>query len=183
MSSIYQLHISLNDTDPSIWRRLYVPADILLSHLHTTIQLVMGWEDSHLHSFVHNRKFYGIVDPYDEMGTIDYTKVRLNDLLKRKGSTLIYEYDYGDSWEHTVLLEDSNVKTTPIFLPYCIEGEHACPPEDCGGIPGYESLVRIMANPDDDEYDEMVEWLGKVYDPKAFYLDDINIALQHYTYL
>ena len=174
MSKIYKLRIELIDSEPKIWREFYIDSNILLPDLHIAIQVVMGWEDAHLHQFVHNRTFYGMPELYDELGTVDYQNIKLSKLLTKKNDKLIYEYDFGDSWEHKIQLENIETDITLPQLPYCKNGKMACPPEDCGGIPGYENLVSVLSNPKNEGYESMIMWLGGKYDPKVFDLDLVN---------
>ncbi|NOY58369.1 MAG: plasmid pRiA4b ORF-3 family protein [Calditrichaeota bacterium] len=175
---IYQLKITLLGSDPPIWRRIQIRSDIKLSDLHDVLQDVMGWYDAHLHQFIHDSIYYG--DPsLDDFEPIeDETKVRLDELLTRVRSKLIYEYDFGDSWEHEVRVEkvlspDPNTK-----YPVCLEGERACPPEDCGGVWGYADMLKILANPKDPEYEEWLEWVGDDFDPEEFDVDEVNEILK-----
>ena len=178
MNKIYRLRIELIGSRPTIWRKFYVPKRILLPDLHNVIQSVMGWEDAHLHQFIHNGKFYGIPDPYGELGISDHGNIKLSELLAKKNDKLIYEYDFGDGWQHRITLEAIGADRELPQLPYCEKGKMACPPEDCGGIPGYENLVRTISNPKDEEYESTMMWLGRQYDPKMFDSDMVNRKLE-----
>lgn len=178
MNTVYKLRVELIYSEPTIWREFYVDGKMLLPNFHIAIQVVMGWKNAHLHQFIHNRTFYGMPDPYDELDTVDYQKIKLSDLLIKKGDQFIYEYDFGDSWAHTITLQNIEVHRKIAQLPYCDKGERACPPEDCGGIPGYENLIRVLSDPKDEEYEDMMMWLGGNYDPKTFDLDTVNKALK-----
>ena len=180
-SEWYQLKISLNNVKPLIWRRFVVNSDIKLPDLHKVIQTVMGWTNSHLHQFVADKKFYCEPDPDSATEYTDYIKVKLNQILAKENQSIIYEYDFGDGWEHEIVLE----KILPEHIkkhPYCTEGEKSCPPEDCGGPFGYEDLLGILSNPDDDEYKEMIEWLGDDFDPEYFDIEEINDMLKDRDY-
>jgi hypothetical protein len=138
----------------------------------------MGWTNSHLHQFIKNKEFYAEPSLEDEMGTIDYSKIKLSAMLKKEKDTFKYEYDFGDSWEHTLLLEkilpiDSNIK-----YPVCIDGKMNCPPEDCGGVWGYSDLLKILSDPKHEEYEDYIEWLGNDFDPNEFDLEEINMMLR-----
>jgi len=178
MKAIYKIRIELIYSEPLIWREFYVEANTLLPEFHEIIQIIMGWENAHMHQFIHDRNFYGMPDPYDELGTIDYQDVKISDLLTKKKEALIYEYDFGDSWEHKIVLK--SIEETVGFnqLPYCEKGKMACPPEDCGGIPGYENLVRVLSNPEDEEYEDMIMWLGGKYNAELLEIDKINKNLK-----
>jgi hypothetical protein len=183
MPDIYQLKVTLLGTDPPIWRRLLVPADLILAKLHDVLQIAMGWEDSHLHEFSVGKQIYGRPNPEERyfgsgLPTINDRKVRLEDVLPRARSKLVYTYDMGDSWEHGVVVEKRLPADPNLTYPVCIGGERACPPEDCGGVPGFYGLLEAIRNPDDERGEEMLEWLGKEYDPQAFSVEDVNCALQ-----
>ncbi len=177
---IYQIKITLMGSKPPIWRTVLVPCDIKLGALHGVIQMAMGWTESHLHQFIANKKFYGVPDEDFELETEDETKYKLSQLLTKEKDSLIYEYDFGDSWEHKILLEKILPFDTEIALPVCLKGKRACPPEDCGGIWGYEELLNTISDPKHPDYEEMMEWLGGEFDPEEFDLDEINEDLAEY---
>ena len=179
--AIYQIKVMLNDCKPPIWRRVLVEDTTTLSKLHTILQTVMGWTNSHLHQFFINDELYG--EPDDEDGYNEDLKnekrFHLNRFVERKGFKFFYEYDFGDSWEHTILVEAILPVEKGAFYPRCIEGKRACPPEDVGGVRGYEDFRKVIANPKDPEYEEMLEWLGVKFDPERFNLERVNEALRH----
>lgn len=180
-SEWYQLKITLNNVEPLIWRRFVVNSDIKLPDLHKVIQTVMGWTNSHLHQFIVNDKFYCEPDPDSVSEYTDYSRVQLNQILADENQSITYEYDFGDGWEHEIVLE----KVIPDHIkkyPYCTEGEKSCPPEDCGGPIGYEDLLKILSNPDDEEYEGITEWLGEYFDPEYFDIDEINEMLKDEDY-
>ena len=179
----YQLKVTLNGAKPPIWRRILVPSDIQLGKLHIVLQVVMGWTNSHLHQFVSGRTFYGIHDDEFsfEMEVEDENKYKLNQLLKSEKDALIYEYDFGDGWEHKIVLEKILPHENDKQLPRCIKGKRACPPEDCGGIWGYQGLLDILKDPEHQEYEDMVEWLDGEFDSEAFSIDEINERLSRYV--
>lgn len=176
----YQLKISLNYINPLIWRRLVVKSDITLPELHKIIQTVMGWSNCHLHQFSANGKLYSEPDKKSLLEYIDYRKINLNQVLSKK-QPITYIYDFGDGWEHEIELE----KILPNHIkehPYCIDGERSCPPEACGGPPGYEELLRIISDSGDDEYDEVLEWLDDSFHAEYFDIDEINNMLKNEDY-
>lgn len=172
-SVVYQFKITLLDTKPKIWRRIQI-ADCKLNTLHYHIQAAMGWTNSHLHHFIIGRQRYGIPkwldDPILASKVIDSTKTMLSDLLPANGKKMKFEYTYdmGDDWEHEILFEGCPKPAPKTKYPLCLEGERACPPEDCGGIPGYEHLLDVIADPSDDEYAQVQEWLGGPFEPEEF---------------
>jgi len=185
-SQIYQLKITLNGSRPPIWRRVQVPADIRLSRLHQVIQIAMdGWEDYHLHHFIVGQRpdwvFYGVPNPeYDDWGPPMQNEalIKLNRILKSEKDKFMYEYDFGDGWGHIILLEKILSPEDGVFYPRCIKGKRACPPEDCGGIWGYMQLLEVISDPENPEYDNMLEWLSDDFDPEYFDLAGINNQLK-----
>ena len=179
--SIYQLKITLNDSKPPIWRRILVPDSISLHQLHTILQIVMGWTNSHLHQFIIDDEYYG--DPEDdEMGDMKNEKrYRLNQFVRRKGFKFIYEYDFGDSWEHIILVEAILPIQKGAQYPICLEGKRACPPEDVGGVWGYEEFLEVISNPKHPEHEEMLEWVGEDFDPEFFDIEDANLGLRQFA--
>ena len=177
--SIYQIKVALNGSKPPIWRRVLVPKKINLSKLHSVIQIVMGWDDYHLHLFQINQQSYG--DPTDEIDLDTRKKsenrYRLNKIINTKGQKFTYEYDFGDGWLHTILLEKRLPVEEGHSYPVCIKGKGACPPEDVGGIWGYQNFLEAMADPDHEEHAEFLDWYGEEFDPKAFSLEDVNSEL------
>src|SRR5213075_1496372 len=142
-TEIYQIKVTLLRTAPPIWRRLLVPSDITLADLHDLLQLAMGWTDSHLHEFLFRGKRYGSTNP--EVGVteaIDERKVRLNQLLSRVGAKIVYTYDFGDGWEHGIVLEKGLPVEPNMAYPLFSGGRGACPPEDCGGLGGFYNFLK-----------------------------------------
>lgn len=177
---IYQIKISLIGAKPPIWRTVLVPSDLGLEDFHDVIQVAMGWTDSHLHQFIDDKKFYGIPDDEFGMEMEDESKYMLSQLLQDEKDSLTYEYDFGDSWEHKILLEKILPYDSNTLLPVCIKGKRACPPEDCGGIWGYEELLETISDPKHPDYKEMLDWLGGELDPDEFDLKEINEDLAEY---
>jgi len=178
---LYQLKITLRYSAPPIWRRVVVPANMPLSLFHEVIQIAMGWTNSHLHQFVAGRVFYGPSEPeFDDLGTkfLDEAKYSVSDLAPCLKSKFTYEYDFGDSWEHVILLEKVLPPDAPFEHPVCLAGANACPVEDCGGIYGYYNLLRALKNPKHEQHDEMSEWVGGSWDPEWFDLNATNAVLK-----
>ena len=180
VKNIYQIKISLSGAKPPIWRTVLVPSNLKLAAFHDVIQVAMGWTDSHLHQFVANNVFYGIPDDDFGMEMEDESKYKLSHLFKKEKDTIIYEYDFGDSWEHKLLLEKILPDDGKTALPVCIKGKRACPPEDCGGIWGYEELLETILDTNHPEHADMLEWLGEEFDPEEFDLEQINKDLAEY---
>jgi hypothetical protein len=154
-----------------------VPGDIGLDRLHLVIQATMGWEGDHMHQFINGHTFYGQPHP-DFEETLNEKDHTLRDLAPTVKKKLIYEYDFGDSWHHEVTVEKVLSADPNFKYPVCLAGENACPPEDCGGIPGYYRLLEVIADPKNPEYEEMREWVGEEFDPTRFDADQANRFLK-----
>jgi len=174
--AVYQVKVSLHGAKPPIWRRLRLPASTTLAQLHQVIQVAFGWEDVHLHAFEVGGRRYSRpeFELWDEAA--DEGKARLQDLASRRGARLGYIYDFGDSWEHDLLVEDIR-PADGVKHAICLAGRRASPPEDCGGVWGYGELCDILADPSHPDHAERVEWLGRPHDPAAFDKDAINASL------
>ncbi|HEW91988.1 MAG TPA: plasmid pRiA4b ORF-3 family protein [Thermotogaceae bacterium] len=183
---IYQVQIALKGFKPKIWRRLLIHSDLLLSDFHKIIQTSMGWTNSHLHQFIKNRTFYTVKmqddDLWGEMDNVDYRNMKVSDLLKKEKDEVVYEYDFGDGWEHNIILEKILPLDTNTKHPICLTGKMNCPPEDCGGIWGYSNMLEILKDPDHEEYESYIEWLGEKFDPEDFNKDEVNELLREKDY-
>ena len=172
---IYQIKITLKGCKPPVWRRIQLVSTINMAKLHQILQEVMGWGNRHMHQFHIMGECYGDVSSDNEV--LDEKKIKLCQAIACLKGKFIYEYDFGDSWEHEIRLEKIISAEAGVRYPTCIAGKGACPPEDCGGIYGYANLLDIIQDPENPEHDEMNEWLGKEFDPEAFDIDKINKAL------
>lgn len=174
----YEIRIVLRDTDPPVWRRLQVPAGIALGQLHRVIQAAMGWRDLHLHRFVADGVAYGVSDEEFPTDMKSEAGVWL-DSLAGPGDRLSYEYDFGDGWVHEIEIERALAAEPGTHYPRCAGGARACPPEDCGGPPGYAALLEVLRRGarNEDEAD-LLAWLGEDFDPKAFDPATVNAALR-----
>jgi hypothetical protein len=183
---IYQIQIALKRYSPKIWRRILIPSDVLLRDFHKIIQTTMGWMNEHLHQFIKNDTFYTVRMPDDdfwnEMKNIDYKKMRISDLLKYEKEKITYEYDFGDGWEHDIILEKILPYDEKVKFPVCIKGSMNCPPEDCGGVWGYANMLEVLKHPEQEEYEELMDWLGDEFDPEYFDMDVINKLLSSKDY-
>jgi hypothetical protein len=176
---VAQVKVALLRTDPPIWRRIMVPARLRLDRLHRVIQAAMGWKDSHLHVFTSGSTSYGVPDAGSDDS--DERRTTLSALVRREGDTIGYEYDFGDGWDHEILLEKIIPAEPGGRYPICVAGESACPPEDCGGPGGYEELIEILFDRSHREHRHMLEWLGLTkasdFDPARFDLAEVNSRL------
>ncbi|WP_290478770.1 plasmid pRiA4b ORF-3 family protein [Hyphomonas sp. UBA1923] len=170
MAEFVQLRISLNNIEPEIWRRIIVPGNLNLHELHGLLQGAMGWENSHLYDYVVGDKRYELPERdalATEGGSLDAREVRLDKTVS-VGESILYRYDFGDGWTHTVTRERL---TRPIpsvfFVGLCLEGANACPPEDVGGEPGYERHLTDLKKGKGDAYRNAISWRG-AFDPKLF---------------
>ena len=177
---IYQFKITLRDSKPPIWRRIQVHSDTRLDQMHKILQSVMGWWDYHLHQFIIDDNYYGIPDD-DYVGFLDMhnqKQFKLHDFTSTEGFKCTYEYDFGDSWEHILLLEKILPAEKGLQYPVCIKGKRACPPEDVGGIWGYEYFLEAINDPEHEEHEMYLDWVGGEFDPEWFDINEINKALK-----
>lgn len=176
ISNIYQFKITLKYTKPKIWRRIQVPEKYNFEELHFAIQNSMGWEDCHLHKFeminpkTCQKDIISMLGEDDENfdDHIPEHKAKIAKYFLFPKDKAIYEYDFGDGWEHEIVLEEILPSVLGVKYPQCLAGKMACPPEDCGGVGGYEYLLEIIADPNHAEYDERIEWLGDDFNPEEF---------------
>ena len=178
---IYQIKITLLGVDPPIWRRLLVRADLTLEQLHHVLQLAMGWEDCHMHEFRIGQQRFGTPDPMEQAFGRSHTTsertARLFSVLGRAGAKAVYTYDFGDSWEHQIVVEKCLALEPGRAYPACLAGERHGPPEDCGGIPGFYNLLEAISEPEHEQHAELLDWLGGDFDPEAFSVEEINRRL------
>jgi hypothetical protein len=177
---IYQIRVSLDDTHPPVWRRILVPGNTTLLKLHDILQIVMGWGDYHLHMFKIEGFIYGhpADDEYGDLGTINEAYYRLSQVLHFEGQRFNYLYDFGDSWNHTLRVEKILPPGEGVRYPVCLKGKRACPPEDVGGVWGYENFLEAIRDPNHEEHEENLTWVGGEFDPEAFNLEEVNSRLR-----
>jgi Cft2 family RNA processing exonuclease len=180
-TQIAQLKITLKHLKPSVWRQVQVPNTMTLENLHWVIQLAMGWTNSHMHHFKVGKTYYGTSYPDDFDGTTetkDERKVTIAEVLAKPKAKIEYEYDFGDGWEHEIVLEKMLSLEQGVKYPLCLDGKRACPPEDCGGVWGYANMLEVLDDPEHPEHEEMLEWLGEEFDPDAFSVEAVNKELR-----
>ncbi len=181
MGESYLLEITLACTEPPVWRRIQVPASITLADLHTVIQFCMGWQDMHMHQFQAGQNFYGpqMVDDYNENLVLDESRLQLLKLERELLQGMLYTYDFGDNWEHVIMLEKVILESEGEPLPILIDGGRACPPEDIGGVPGYLSFLETLGGAGDEENEDMPYMADRTtYDPDLVPVDAINHMLR-----
>jgi hypothetical protein len=168
---IYQFKITLLDIKPTIWRRIQM-TEGTLADLHECIQGAFGWWDAHLHQFKVDGERYAPTPPsgYEPIeGTLPEEGVLLRDIVPKNGQPKrwLYEYDFGDDWRHEVLFEGHPKPEKKRAYPWCVEGERACPPEDCGGPFMYAEYLEAITDPNHEQHEELLAWRGP-FDPEAF---------------
>ncbi len=178
LRKVYQLNISLLGVIPEVWRQVRVADSDTLANLHETLQVVMGWTNVHMHMFIKGKEKYGVPDDQFPDDTRNEQQTRLRQVLKKPGDSLLYIYDFGDAWEHRVVLEEILPYDLSQPLPACCYGERACPPEDVGGPPGYDEFLEATADPSHPEHDYMVRWIGGEFFPDLFDIDLTNELLR-----
>ena len=177
-TEIATLRIELRFSDPPIWRVVEVPTSITLKVLHDIVQAAMGWLDYHLWELVIDGQTYGL--PMEEdWGTAPRkvaSRTRLRDVLTPGMTRIDYTYDFGDNWEHSLIVSDVRSGDPSTAYPRFIEGERDCPPEDCGGIPGFYEMLEARSDPRHPDHAEIAEWL-EGYDPDKLNVIPIQVAL------
>ena len=180
---IVTLTIALDDVEPRVWRRLEVPAEYGFDRLHQTLNAAMGWLDLHLHEFEVGGKRYG--DGVDMSAEADATLPEdglvIGDVARSGERRLAYWYDFGDDWWHTLEIEAIGPALAGVFYPRCTDGAGACPPEDCGGPPGFDEFKRALADPEHPEHENLKEWYGDEFDPDAFSVEATSALLRQVT--
>lgn len=172
---IVSLKVTLRGTRPPIWRRLLMLGEMTLADLHQAIQATMGWHDDHLHAFDIGGRQYGDRHTADDVA--DENRLTLNSLLKSGVARFVYTYDFGDNWEHIIVIEKRAPASEVTFYPACVGGKRNCPPEDCGGAWGYQHLLDILADPAHPERAEQIEWIGEQFDPDEFAVEIADAAI------
>ena len=179
-AKVYQFKVALANIHPPVWRRILVSDKSTLLDLHGVIQDVFGWLDYHLHEYIIQDIRYGdpANDEFDELAIQDEATVKLRKLNLKEGSQFIYEYDFGDGWKHTLVLEKIFPLEKGMKLPQCIQGKRACPPEDVGGPWGYRNFLEAIRDPQHEEHENYLEWIGGEFDPEVFDLEAANQRLR-----
>lgn len=174
---VYRLKVTLRGSKPSIWRRFLVPADIPLKRLHDCLQAVMGWTDSHLHQFEASGVLYGTSGRESGLRLVSENKTTIAQILHRPKDRITYEYDFGDGWKHDVILEAILAPKPDGLYPIVEAGKRACPPENVGGVPGYDDFLEALRDARHPEHRDLLEWVGGSFDPESFSVGEANLAI------
>ncbi len=174
-----QMKVVLRGSKPPIWRRLWVSPSSSLFDLHKIIQTAMGWVGGHLHQFTIDGQEYSIPSDDDWEPVMDERRVRIAEISPVEGRKFFYLYDFGDSWEHEIIIEKTLPAVPNVQYPCCVKGKRACPPEDVGGVWGFAEFLEAMNDPEHEEHESYLEWFGGEFDPEAFDLQETNLALRH----
>jgi len=181
LDQVYQLKITLWGSKPQIWRRVLVSEHTTLHQLHWIIQGAMGWTNSHLHQFIIEDEYYS--QPEWKLGDSgaefhNEKEVTLQQLALKSKESFGYEYDFGDTWAHIIRVEKQMPAQAEVRYPVCVDGKRACPPEDCGGVWGYEEFLKAIGNPKHPEHEDMLEWVDGPFNPEQFGLAEANQNLR-----
>ena len=174
IKTVFQLNVSLKNIGPPIWRRLLVTGDTRLSKLHEIIQVVMDWDDSHLHEFKIGDKYYARPKRETYREILDEKRVSLNKIITGEKQEFEYLYDFGDCWAHNILVEKVLPFEDGIRYPACLNGKRSAPPEDCGD---YEYFLEVLEDPEHPDHEHLMEWSGGNFDPEFFGLDRVQKML------
>lgn len=169
---ITRVRIELEGTDPLVWRELDLPLSTTLATLHDLIQVAMRWQDYHLHEFVVGEKIYGVPDPedaFEDRMVYQSKSIRLGMLIERGLRELLYVYDFGDNWQHHITIEDVRQGEPGAEYPRFVAGARRAPPEDVGGISGFEEFLEAVTDPAHEDHERLLTWCGGSFDP-----DDID---------
>lgn len=186
MNDIIQFKITLKGTQPPIWRRVLVNRKTTFLEFHSIIQIAMGWENDHLFEFQIDNYRIGESDEefddftFDDDELLDASTLTLDSKIAYVGEKFDYLYDFGDNWEHKIVVEKFLPVNNKFDYPICINGKLNCPPEDCGGVPGFYYLLDVIGNKQHPEHEEMLEWVGEDYDPEYFDKEKINKMLKEF---
>jgi len=178
VATVFALRVELRHVEPLIWRRVHVPAEISLPRLHDVLQVVMGWTDSHLHSFSIGDRRYTNAEDHEDLDMLAEKGHGLEGLVGDRVREFEYEYDFGDGWEHRIIVEATRKPVADWPYPLCVAGERACPPEDVGGPPGYEEFLEAISDAKHEEHDRLLVWVGGAFDPEGFDMNAVNRELR-----
>lgn len=179
----YRLLVKLEGSEPTVWRLISVPGHMTLSDLDRTIQAAMGWTNSHMHLFAIDGNFYGVPDDewIDDKPTLPDEEFTLDEVLGTTVKGFLHEYDFGDGWHHDVTVQAVELADEERnSWPMCLAGANACPPEDVGGLGGYEEFLQAIGDPSHEQHAAMWRWCGGPFDPKGFDINSANRAIRNW---
>jgi Plasmid pRiA4b ORF-3-like protein len=174
-TGVFSLKVTLRNVRPPIWRRILVRGGMTFGDLHMAIQVAMGWQGGHMHAFDVGGQQYGEPGSLEDGGNEE--RLTLNGVIKSGVNRFTYTYDFGDDWEHDILIEKTPPRIDATAFPACVAGKRNCPPGDCGGPWGYFDLLEILKNPDHPSHEEQREWIGGDFDPEAFSISAADATL------
>ncbi len=182
---VYTCRIKLNEIAPEIWREFHFNPDVTFHQLHNIIQSVMGWENVHLYEFHVHKQVIGLPDPEfldrEDPASLNSRRETVKKHVNKKKTEFTYVYDFGDGWNHTITLIDIDL-TVSDSTPLCLNGARSCPPEDVGGVWGYQHLTEVLQTPDHPERDDLLNWVSEDYDPEYFSCEAVNGELQRFKH-
>lgn len=182
MNEIIQLTVSLQGSDPLIWRTILVQKGTSFFELHHIIQIAMGWKNYHLFEFNLDGYRVGMIEEseegYGSNQLLDAGKTLLTDIISLEKDNFHYNYDFGDYWVHEVTVDQLLPKEPNMVYPFCVNGQFNCPPEDCGGIGGFYNMLNVLQDKKHPDYKDMRTWIGKKYDPDVFDAVKVNKQLK-----
>ena len=179
--TITRVRIELEGTEPLVWRELDLPLSTTLASLHDIIQVVMRWQDYHLHEFVVGDKIYGVPDlddVFDERKVYKEKSIRLGTLMDRGIREFLYLYDFGDNWQHRIIIDEPRQGELGVEYPRFVDGARRAPPEDVGGLPGFEEFLDARAHPEHEQFQQMLDWYGEIFDPEDIDARWITMIIQ-----
>ena len=184
---IYQIKVLLEGTKPTVYRTIEIPENATFFDLHMVIQIAFNWYDAHLHEFrkenllISDPEFYDdVMYEFEDEKLVNENKIQISEILQSPKDKIKYLYDFGDSWEHSVTLEKITDAIDGVEYPRCIRGKRCTPPEDVGGVWGFEEFKEAMADPHHEEHESYKEWYGGDFDSEFVDFEDINEQFQAY---
>ncbi len=176
--TVHRVKLTLRGIRPPIWRRIEVASDMTLGDLAPVLEAAMGWLGGHLHMFEIDGVTYGTPDPDWDTDDLDESKYRLGDVLPTVGAKMTWDYDFGDGWQHNVLVEAIEPVAADVLYPRCLAGKRACPPEDCGGLPGYADILAVVADPSNPANADLRDFVPLDYDPEHFDVVETDVDMR-----
>jgi len=186
-TQIYQIKVLLEGSKPTVYRTIEIREDATFFDLHMAIQIAFNWYNGHLHEFrkkdlvISDPEFFDDMYEFEDENILDEDEIKLSDILQTPKDNIHYLYDFGDSWKLMVTLEKITNTKEGVNYPRCIRGKRSAPPEDVGGLWGFEEFKEAMADPSHEEHESYKEWYDGIFDPDFVDFEDINEQLQGYN--